>query len=137
MLARVDDFRFFLLALPALMRAAWRLWRFGSRYRLDRLAVELRRVPRFRHRPLADPQRLAACAERWVRGWHRLRRRPWQGPCYLRSLLLLDLWSRCGLHPELRLGVVRDHDTQHLHAWVVTDGGPCCGVSGHAVVWTG
>lgn len=120
-----------------MLRAAWRLWRLGSRHRLDQLTDELRRVPRFSYRTLADPQRLAACAERWAMLWNLLRGQSEHGPCYLRSLLLLDLWARCGLHPELQLGAVLHHKTRHLHAWVTTDGGPSCGVSSHAVVWTG
>lgn len=140
--ARLNNLLFFFLALPAVLRAAWRLRRLASRYRLDQLVDELRRVPRFRHRRLTDPQRLAACADRWVTFWGRTLGSSWlvkspQGPCYQRSLLLLDLWARCGLRPELQLGAVQHLEGRHLHAWVTTEGGPACGVSTHAVVWTG
>ena len=142
MSARLNNIGFFLIALPAVLRAAWRLRRLASRRRLDQLVDELRRVPRFRHRRLMDPQRLAACADRWVTLRSMTFGSPWlgkspQGPCYQRSLLLLDLWARCGLHPELQLGAVQHRQGRHLHAWVTTEGGPACGVSAHAVVWTG
>ena len=36
-----------------------------------------------------------------------------------RSLILLHLWSRCGLEPELHLGVRRDPtEVFQAHAWV-------------------
>ena len=45
------------------------------------------------------------------------------GPCYKRSLLLLDLWSRCGLEPRLHVGVRLDPDGgAEAHAWVSTNG---------------
>lgn len=43
------------------------------------------------------------------------------GPCLKRSLILLDLWSRCGLRPRLHLGVRRPgEDPLQGHAWVTT-----------------
>lgn len=44
------------------------------------------------------------------------------GPCYKRSLLLLDLWSRRGLEPRLHVGVRVDADGHaEAHAWVSTN----------------
>jgi len=43
------------------------------------------------------------------------------GRCLKRSLLLLDLWSRCGLEPRLHLGVRRPGESPlEGHAWVTT-----------------
>jgi hypothetical protein len=52
---------------------------------------------------------------------------PWRyGRCLKRSLLLLDLWSRCGLSPRLHLGVRRDGERgRHQgHAWVTVASPP-------------
>lgn len=43
------------------------------------------------------------------------------GPCLRRSLLLVDVLSRCGFAPRLRLGV-RRRDGWHGHAWVEVPG---------------
>lgn len=46
------------------------------------------------------------------------------GRCVKRSLLLLDLWSRAGLEPELHLGYRMKHRRPSGgHAWVTTPGG--------------
>ena len=90
---------FFLAATPAVLRAAWRLHR-RRRQRIDTLAPELRRTGRLRWAYLRRPGYLAATAERWLPF---LPTRSY-GRCLRRSLLLLDLWSRCGLDPTLHLG---------------------------------
>jgi hypothetical protein len=41
------------------------------------------------------------------------------GRCVKRSLLLLDLWSRAGLDPELHLGLAAGEDRRG-HAWITT-----------------
>ncbi len=41
---------------------------------------------------------------------------PWRmGRCLKRSLLLVHLWSRCGLHPRLHLGMYAGRGG---HAWI-------------------
>ena len=46
------------------------------------------------------------------------------GPCMKRSLLLLHLWSRCGLAPRLHLGVARaGEEGFRAHAWLTADVG--------------
>ncbi len=41
------------------------------------------------------------------------------GPCYKSSLILLHLWTRCGLEPELHLGVRRSEENPFEgHAWI-------------------
>lgn len=55
------------------------------------------------------------------------------GPCMKRSLLLLRLWSRCGLEPTLHLGVARGGERGfRAHAWLTaeTDDGPLLAGSG-------
>jgi hypothetical protein len=43
------------------------------------------------------------------------------GRCLKRSLLLLDLWGRCGLRPTLHLGVRHPaEDDPNAHAWIET-----------------
>lgn len=44
------------------------------------------------------------------------------GPCMKCSLILLDLWSRCGLEPELHLGVRRSGEQLFAaHAWLTAE----------------
>ena len=49
---------------------------------------------------------------------------PGMGRCLKRSLLLLDLWSRCGIEPVLHLGIKRNGDVRLFHAWVTSAGRP-------------
>jgi hypothetical protein len=115
---------FLLAALPALLRAGARVSRWERRLPVDRLAVRLRAVTPFRSRRLRErPEWLLACLDRLLpmlppRGY---------GVCLKRSLLLLDLWSRCGLDVRLHLGVRRAGESAHeAHAWVTAarpDGG--------------
>jgi hypothetical protein len=81
---------------------------------LSALPSRLRRV-----RPLpavlGDPGRLLAAVDRlgpylppWRIGW-----------CLKRSLLLLDLWARCGLAPRLHVATRRGDDGRlEGHAWI-------------------
>lgn len=68
---------------------------------------------------LRDPE-----LHRWVveRFLHRLPPRR-MGPCLKRSLLLLHLFSRCGLEPQFHLGVAVDPQGRWQgHAWVTAQG---------------
>jgi hypothetical protein len=56
------------------------------------------------------------------------------GPCMRRSLVLLDLWSRCGLDPRFHLGAAQDGDHLRLHAWVT--GRQQSAVSEYAEIWS-
>jgi hypothetical protein len=63
-------------------------------------------------------------------------------PCFKRSLLLLDLWSRCGLAPRFHLGVRPPVDrSSGGHAWVTVDERPDLSLDGagyaEAFVWDG
>ena len=48
---------------------------------------------------------------------------PWgMGRCLKRSLVLLHLWSRCGLTPALHLGIRKtEPDAVEGHAWLTLD----------------
>jgi len=111
---------FFLLALPAVARASVRVAWLARRLPLDALVVRLRAVPPFALRPLARPDWLLATLDRLLPVLPPLG----HGRCLKRSLLLLDLWSRCGLHPRLHLGVRLGSPLQSAggrhegHAWV-------------------
>ncbi len=111
---------FFLLALPAVARAATRLAWLERRLPLEELVARLRATRPFAIAALVRPEWLLASVDRLL-----FLLPPWRyGRCLKRSLLLLDLWSRCGLRPRLHLGVRRDGEPgRHQgHAWVTVDG---------------
>jgi len=59
---------------------------------------------------------LPAVVDRLLR-WLPSRRR--MGRCVKRSLLLLEVWSRCGLAPTFHYGVGRDAaGARRAHAWL-------------------
>lgn len=108
---------FFLIALPAVVRVAARVQWSYRRHPLDAQVERLRDVPPFRFSWLARrPLLLAGCVERLQpllppRG---------HGPCLKRCLHLLDLWARCGLEPELCMGLQGEAAFREGHAWVVS-----------------
>jgi hypothetical protein len=110
---------FLLAVFPAVLAAALRLARHERRLAFDTLVAELRAAGRRRPLParLAHPERLAGAAERllaWLppRGY---------GRCLKRALLLLELWSRCGLEVRLHLGF-RAEGGGEAHAWLTATG---------------
>jgi hypothetical protein len=108
---------FFLVAWPVVVRAAWRVARRLDARPLEALPAELRRVPPFRWRSLARPGWLDGVTVRLLPLLPPRR----AGRCLKRSLILLDLWSRCGLTPALHLGVRRPGQAAlEGHAWVST-----------------
>jgi hypothetical protein len=116
------------LLFPAVVAASIRAWWLYRRLPLDqacRALVEVQPLPRLLRNP-------AGCL-RLVN--HLLRLLPPRGlrPCFKRSLLLLDLWSRCGLAPRFHLGVRRSLDRREGHAWVTVAGRPdlCAGETGY------
>jgi hypothetical protein len=124
-------------ALPAVLRAAARVARARRRLPLRALPERLRDVPPFRTRWLARPADLDAVAGRLLP----LLPPYGAGRCLKRSLLLLDLWSRCGLSPRLHVGVRRPGEgALAAHAWVRT-GVPALdrrsGPAGHDELWSG
>jgi hypothetical protein len=105
---------FAVLALPALVRAAWHLRRLSHERNLQKLTDGMRQGRPFRSPFLRAPLYHAALAERLVR-W--LPPRAW-GPCLKKSLLLLELWTRCGLNPTLHLGAQIQGPRHDFHAWI-------------------
>ncbi|MBZ5587166.1 MAG: lasso peptide biosynthesis protein [Acidobacteriia bacterium] len=95
----------------ALATAAWlKIWRPEVRIRFDRSVTRLRQARRL-PRMLADPvvhARVVGRLEPILPSWG-------MGCCMKRSLLPVHLWSRCGLDPQLHLGVRAGH---RGHAWV-------------------
>ena len=111
---------FLLAILPALLAAAVRLARRERRLPFDALVEELRAAGRARPLPalLARPELLAGAVERLL---------PWlpprgHGPCLKRALLLLELWSRCGLEVRLHLGFRAGSGAVEAHAWLTATG---------------
>lgn len=124
-------------ALPAVLRAAARVDRERRRLPLRDLPGRLRDVPPFAGGWLARPADLDALADRLLP----LLPPYGAGRCLKRSLLLLDLWSRCGLTPRLHVGVRRPGEgALGAHAWVRT-GVPALdrrsGPAGHDELWSG
>lgn len=110
----VQKIAFALTAVPRLVVTARRIDRLAKKYRLVELPDRVREVrggglehpgwwdgALVRLLPLLPPYRF--------------------GRCLKRSLILLDLWTRCGLEPRLHLGVRRPgEDPLEAHAWVTT-----------------
>ena len=125
-----------LLLLPAVAAASIRTWWLYRRLPLDQACRALTEV-----RPLPPPLRDPAGCLRLVNRLLRVLPPRGMGPCFKRSLLLLDLWSRCGLSPRLHLGVRCSVDQREGHAWVTVEGRPdlSAGEPGYteAFVWEG
>ncbi|HEX2164295.1 MAG TPA: lasso peptide biosynthesis B2 protein [Thermoanaerobaculia bacterium] len=127
---------FAVAALPVLVRAAARVDRLLRRVPLEELPVRLRDVPPFAASWLRRPADLDAVLARLLPLLPPRR----TGRCLKRSLVLLDLWSRCGLAPRLHVGVRRPGEgTLEAHAWVTT-GAPeldrRSGPAGHRELWS-
>ena len=119
---------FFTLALPALARAALRCAWLERRLPLDELVERLRDTRPFALPTMVQPLCLLASLDRVLPLLP-----PWcYGTCLKRSLLLLDLWSRCGLRPRLHLGVrLHREEEAHLgHAWVTVQEWPAVATEG-------
>lgn len=127
---------FAVAAVPALVRASWRVRRELRRRGIEEAPARLRDVSPFAARWLARPADLDAVATRLLPLLPPRR----TGRCLKRSLLLLDLWSRCGLAPRLHLGVRPPGEgTLAAHAWITT-GDPTLdrrsGPAGHEELWS-
>jgi hypothetical protein len=85
------------------VRAALRVSRELARSEVRELPGRLRRVEPFAVAALARPAWLDGAAARLLPLLPPRR----VGRCLKRSLILLDLWSRCGLEPRLHVGVRR------------------------------
>lgn len=106
-----------LAALAAVLRAAIRVGWYESRSPLPELARRLRVSGR---QPVdGNPAAALPVVEALLPVLPPLG----AGRCLKRSLLLLDLWSRAGLEPELHLGYRRGSASERGHAWITTRGG--------------
>jgi len=103
--------------LPLVALAALRVTRLYPRLPLDGVVTRLGTVSVL-PRPLRDPHRIQKVVNHWL---------PWLPPrglrtCLRRSLILVDLWSRCGLPVDLHLGMQPGDTGLTGHAWVGTPG---------------
>ncbi len=123
---------FFAVALPFVVRAVVRVGWYRRR-RLDELARRLRRSGAFRLGYLENPRYLAGTVDRILALGGR------EGRCLLRSLILLDLWSRCGLEARLCLGMVGSPcgRERQFHAWVTAGGEGVEEATPHREIWAG
>lgn len=93
-----------------------RLARDFGRQAFDDTVASLRRGRPFSGR-LADPLvhlRVVGRLTRWLPPRA-------MGPCLKRSLILLHLWSRCGLEPTLHLGFAGAAERWQGHAWLTAE----------------
>jgi hypothetical protein len=105
-----------LRAATAAFAAAWRVQRRASRLPFDHFVEELRAGQPFAGE-LADPILHLRVVSRLLPVLP-----PWRmGRCMKRSLLLLHLWSRCGLAPCLHLGVALAGGGLQGHAWLTAE----------------
>jgi len=108
-----------LLLLPLVVLAAARSAWLYPRLPLDELIRRLGSVAPL-PRPLRRPGAYRHAVNRWLR---------WLPPrglrsCLRRSLILVDLWSRCGVVVEFHLGVRAGRPGDGGHAWVTAAGTP-------------
>lgn len=120
----------FVRAVGAAVGAAWQVRRRAFRLPFDQLVEELRGGAPL-DGALADPQLHLRVVSRLLPMLPPRR----MGPCMKRSLLLLHLWSRCGLAPCLHLGVARGGDGMKGHAWLTAEAGGCTLEAGSSAGW--
>jgi Transglutaminase-like superfamily len=104
---------FFVCAVPAVVRAARRLRHCSGEKDLEKLANAMRHaapLPSF----LRNPLFLAGTVDRLIKVLPPAN----FGPCLKKSLILLDLWTGCGLEPKLHLGAAIAGQTFDFHAWI-------------------
>ena len=124
-----------LLAGPVVVVAALkvaRLERPGRAMELPQLLTALRGAGRL-PQPLARPECLVRATRRFL---------PWLPPrgmqaCLKQSLILLDLWARCGLPGRLHLGIAGgSRAAGRGHAWA-TAPGFTTEPTGYIEIWNG
>jgi hypothetical protein len=105
-------------AAPTVLAAALRVARLERSRGLGALVEAIRRGGPPLPPRLARPVWLAGTVERLLPvlppyGY---------GPCLRRALVLLDLWTRCGLEPTLHLGFRLQSAAPDGHAWITARG---------------
>ncbi len=124
---------FALRALPALLEAAVTVRRATAATPIHQLPALLRAAGRPLPPALRRPDELAALADRLAPLLPPRR----LGPCLRKALILLVLWSRCGLSPRLHLGArKRGQERPDFHAWV-SAGEKIHGRGEHEELWSG
>jgi len=124
---------FALRVLPALLAAAAELRRLAATTPVHQMPDTLRQNAKPLPAALRRPAELAALSDRLSpflppRGL---------GPCLRKSLLVLVLWSRCGLEAKLHLGAQQgEGPCPDFHAWV-SAGENEHGRGGHQELWSG
>jgi hypothetical protein len=120
---------FILLAAPLVLVTGWRVARLEATLSFGELIAALRArgahpLPGW----LANPAGLAETVEKLLAVLPPQR----CGVCLRRALVLLDLWSCCGLEPKLHLGFRLQAPERDGHAWLTarTPGGELLQVSG-------
>ena len=120
---------FILLATPLVLATGRRVARLEATLPFGELIAALR-ARRARPLPgwLSKPAGLAETVEKLLAVLPPQR----CGVCLRRALVLLDLWSRCGLEPALHLGFRPQAPERDGHAWLTatTPGGELLQVSG-------
>lgn len=109
---------FFVAAAPLIAVTALRMARLERQLPFDALVARLRARRAAPLLPfLLRPTWLAGSVERLL---------PWlpprdMGVCLRRALIVLELWSRCGLEPRLHLGLSPASGPGPAHAWITAD----------------
>jgi hypothetical protein len=109
---------FFLAAAPVVVATSRRVALLEREMGLGRLLDRLREPDRPLPARLARPEWLAGTVERLLP----LLPPRHCGPCLRRSLILLELWTRCGLEPRLHLGFRLQSPDRNGHAWLTAVG---------------
>lgn len=127
---------FALRALPAVLEAALEVRRLtGAAIPIHQLPALLRQRATPLPARLRKPAELAELADRLAPFLPPRR----LGPCLRKSLILLNLWARCGLDPRLHLGARKggpDGARPDFHAWV-SAGERIHGHGEHRELWSG
>jgi len=114
---------FFLAVFPWVVVAACRVAWIFPHFPLDETVGKLRNTRVGIPGILRNPQWLRSVVSRLLP----LLPPPGAGRCLRRSLMLLDLWSRCGMSPIFFMGIRPGEERPSGHAWVVTDEIPARG----------
>jgi hypothetical protein len=115
---RVRRGAFVLLAAPLVLATGWRVASLEAKLPFGELIPALR-ARRARPLPgwLANPAGLSETVEKLLAVLPPQR----CGDCLRRALILLELWSRCGLAPTLHLGFRLEAPERDGHAWLTAE----------------
>ena len=109
---------FFVATVPTVVATGFRISRLDRKGGFKAVVEGARRHgERLLPAPLRRPLWLAGVVERLL-PWLPPRR---YGTCLRRSLILLELWSRCDLRPRLHLGFRSSPPDPEAHAWLTAD----------------